>query len=137
MAYFGKISTREHYGLRLALWLAQTYRTKQPITLADIGRHENISLEYLEQLIVPFRRARWISSQRGRNGGYRFIKDPKRLTLLDVTNLISNKPRVVDCLTASCPLEHRCPSKTAWQKVQSALDQALNKITLSQLIQHS
>lgn len=134
MAYFGKISTREHYGLRLALWLAQTYQSKRPVTLADVGRHERISVKYLEQLIVPFRKARLISSQRGRNGGYRLIKDPKRITLLDITNLLSNRARLVDCLTSSCPLERRCPSKLAWQKVQSALDQALEKITLKQLL---
>ncbi|MDD5567103.1 MAG: Rrf2 family transcriptional regulator [Patescibacteria group bacterium] len=133
MSYFGKISTREHYGLRLAIWLAQTY-SKKPITLSQIGQHERISVKYLEQLIVPFRRARWVKSLRGRSGGYQMIKNPTRLTLLDVMNLISDKARVVDCLTSACPLENCCPSKTAWQKVQTALDDALQKIKLSQLI---
>lgn len=134
MAYFGKISTREHYGLRLAVWLAQTYRTKKPITLAQVSQHERLSAKYLEQLIVPFRKARWVKSQRGREGGYLMTKNPKTATLLEVINLLSRHARVVECLTSECPLERCCPSKTAWQKIQSALDQALGKITLAQLV---
>ncbi len=137
MSYFGKISAKEHYGLRLAIWLSQTYRSKKPITLAEISRHENISVKFLEQLVRPFRKSGLVKSTRGRSGGYIIKKDPKLVSLKDVLDILTDKSRVIDCLNdgqVRCPLEKRCPSKVAWQKVQAELDKALSKIKLSQLI---
>jgi len=136
MAYFGKISTQEHYGLRLAIWLAQTYQKNKPITLSEISRHEKISVKYLEQLVRPYRQAGWVKSLRGRQGGYILTKNPITITLKSILDQLSNNSHMVECLdvkNTSCPLEKKCPSKVAWRKVQVALDTALKEITLAEL----
>lgn len=137
MSYFGKISAKEHYGLRLAIWLGTTFRTKKPITLAEISRHEKISVKFLEQLVRPFRQAGLVKSTRGRSGGYILTKNPKLVSLKDILDMLTDRSRVVECLAdgqTRCPLEKRCPSKVAWQKVQKELDKTLSKIKISQLI---
>lgn len=138
MAYFGTISAKEHYALRLALWLARTYRTKQPVTLHEISRAEHISLKYLEQLIVPFRKAGWVRSLRGRHGGYIMMKNPKTVNLKSLIELQSARAALVDCLEndkrAACSLAETCPSKRAWSTVQHALDRSMEKISLATLI---
>lgn len=137
MSYFGKISAQQHYGLRLAIWLAQTYRQNLPITLSRISQHENISVKYLEQLVRPLRRAGLVASRRGRRGGYLLKKNPKTISLKDIMDLLSNNSYIIHCLDSksiSCPLEDKCPSKIAWLKVQLAIDSVLKKITLFDLI---
>jgi len=138
MSFFGRISTREHYGLRLALKIADTYRTQQPISLQQISDEEGISMKYLEQLIVPLREFGWVKSVRGRDGGYLMLQDPKNLTLKDLIWLVDNKPFVIDCLNEQCvhrcDLEKKCLSKKAWQKVQGALENSMNKISLAELL---
>ena len=84
MSILGSISTKHHYGLRLAAQLAKAYNTKRPIALGEIASEECVSLKYLEQLIVPFRKSGWVKSIRGRSGGYLMTKDPSKLSVKDV-----------------------------------------------------
>jgi Rrf2 family protein len=138
MPYFGAISAKEHYALRLALWLAKSFSTQRPVTLAQISRHEHISLKYLEQLVGPFKKAGWVSSRRGRQGGYVMVKDPKQVSLKDIISVVEGRPRLIDCSTHDhgqvCALASRCPSKKAWSTVQAALDRTLAGISLVKLI---
>ncbi|MFA6198230.1 MAG: Rrf2 family transcriptional regulator [Patescibacteria group bacterium] len=138
MPYFGAISAKEHYALRLALWLAKSYSTQQSVTLSEISRHENISLKYLEQLILPFKKAGWIKSRRGRNGGYVMVKNPKLVSLKAIVSLIEGRLQLIDCAThnqgRACALSNHCPSKKAWSKVQTALDQTMAGISLAKLL---
>lgn len=138
MSFFGRISTKEHYGLRLALRIAQNYKTSDPVSLQKISNEEKISMKYLEQLIVPLREAGWVKSIRGRDGGYLMLRDPDSLTLKDLIWLIDNKPFVIDCLneqcTNRCDLEPKCLSKKAWGKIQGALESSMDKIKLSELL---
>ena len=138
MSFFGRISTKEHYGLRLALKIAKTYETSQPVSLQQISDEEKISMKYLEQLIIPLREAGWVKSVRGRNGGYLMLRDPESLTLKDLIWLVDNKPFVIDCLNEQCSprcdLEPKCLSKKAWAKIQGALEISMDKIKISELL---
>lgn len=141
MSSFAKITTREHYGLRLALRLAQTYYHKKPISLSKISKQEKISQKYLEQLIVPFKKAGWIKSIRGRNGGYLMIKDPDSLTLKDFMTVLDDNPEdmnIVYCLDKNlskpCPLSSNCSSLKAWRIVQDSLENTMQQIKFSTLI---
>lgn len=139
MAYFGQISAKEHYVLRMILQLAMSYEKDIPVSLKMINEKEQISLKYLEQLIRPFIRAGWIESRRGRGGGYMMIKDPRLISLRDLMNVIEERPYVVECMDRQekqrCPLETHCLSKRAWQRVQHAIDDALQGITLNSLLE--
>ncbi|MBI5358166.1 Rrf2 family transcriptional regulator [Candidatus Amesbacteria bacterium] len=135
MAYLGQISTKEHHGLQLILQLAKTYGTKKSVSLRAIGGRERVSAKYLEQLIVPFRKAKWLQSYRGREGGYRMVKDPKTISLKDVMALMGGDRELVSCLgNKRCLVEKFCPSKKAWQTIQDALQNALESIHLSDLL---
>ncbi|MBU1992774.1 MAG: Rrf2 family transcriptional regulator [Patescibacteria group bacterium] len=136
MAFFAKISTKEHYGLQLALQLAQTYFTKKPVSLAEISKAENISLKYLEQLIIPFKKGKWIKSVRGREGGYLMIKDPKKISLQDMIKMMDSDMSVVSCLCkgSSCKLSSKCASQKAWRQVQAAIEKALEDVKFADLI---
>jgi len=139
MPFFGEITSKEHYGLRLAIRLAETYKTKKPVSLAQISEAEKISIKYLEHLIVPIRKAKWVESVRGREGGYLMTKDPNKITLKDLMDITNDTPFVVACLATGtsrkkCPLDCSCKSKNAWKKVQEALFKSMQDIKFSELI---
>lgn len=139
MAYFGQISAKEHYVLRMILQLAMRYEKHIPVSLKTINEKEQISLKYLEQLIRPFIQAGWIQARRGRSGGYIMIKDPRSISLRDLIAVIEERPYVVECMDSQekhrCSLEVHCLSKRAWQRVQHAIDDALKGISLSSLLE--
>lgn len=138
MSFFGKISTKEHYGVRLALRLAKTYYDKKTISLAEIAKVEKISMKYLEQLVVPLRKAKWVESQRGRSGGYLMKKDPDKLTFKDLILLLDEDLSVVECLKKKpaykCEFRDSCESKMAYEQIQNSLESTMKDIKLSTLI---
>jgi Rrf2 family iron-sulfur cluster assembly transcriptional regulator len=46
-----KLSTRSRYGTRLMLDMAQHYN-EGPIQLGDIAKRQDVSVKYLEQIII-------------------------------------------------------------------------------------
>ncbi len=136
MSFFAQISAKHHYGLRLALHLAQSYYQGKPISLNKISSYEQISLKYLEQLVVPLKVNGFVKSLRGRSGGYIMVKNPNKVTLKDIIWLYNDKNYLVDCLAPAndCPLDEWCISKQVWAEVQKSIEKTLNNITLGSLI---
>lgn len=137
MPLLSKLSTKEHQGLHLLVKLAKTYKKSQ-ISLAKIGKEENISVKYLEQLILPFKKAGWIYSSRGKNGGYSMKKDPKTISLRDVMLAINSEKEttLAECLLKEgiCKRETGCKAKKALAKIQKAIDESLKSIKLNELV---
>jgi Rrf2 family protein len=134
MSFFGDLSSKEQNGLRLILRLAETYYSKKPISLNDISKEEGISLKYLEQLMISVRQAGWIKSQLGREGGYLMTKNPAKISLREVMNLLNDNPSLVACLDGNyvCPRQKNCRSRVLWLQLKKTVDQSLDKITLTQ-----
>ncbi|NCN07188.1 Rrf2 family transcriptional regulator [Candidatus Falkowbacteria bacterium] len=140
MSFFGTISSKKHNSLRLIIQLAQSYTDKKPVSLSEISSEEGISIKYLEQLIMPFKRADIIKSQRGRSGGYIMIKDPKKISLKEIIWLINDSPSLAICLDKdydkSCNYDHNCISKNIWGKIQKSMEGFLDKIYLSEILEN-
>ncbi len=60
------------------------------ISAADIADTFGISVNHLAKVLRDLARARLVESMRGAGGGYRFIGNPKRVTLYDVVNLFED-----------------------------------------------
>ncbi len=139
MSSFSHVSTKEHYALRMMVWLAKTYHNRDALSLGKISRSEKISLKYLEHLIRPFVMAGWVRSCRGRDGGYIMIKDPQQVNLHEMMQILYGRLELVECLDAArqirCAQEPHCVSKRAWGRVQKAMEQTLRGITLGELVE--
>ena len=70
-----KLSTKSRYGTRLMLDMAQHYQEGR-IHLATIAKRQGISVKYLEQIIIPLKKANYIQSVRGPKGGHILAKPP-------------------------------------------------------------
>lgn len=132
-----KFSTRSHYGLRAAIYLARSYESGT-VALSDIARAEGISLGYLEQLAASLRKAGLVKSQRGSRGGYRLTSDPAHVTVGEVLRALEGSISMVECLSGtgtpgSCQRESACPSRVLWERMRDSLDRVLDSTTLADL----
>jgi Rrf2 family nitric oxide-sensitive transcriptional repressor len=57
------------------------------LSAAEIAREYRISPHHLSKVLRALGRAGLLESERGVGGGYRFVGNPKRLTLMDVIGL--------------------------------------------------
>ena len=82
-----KLSTRSRYGTRMMLDLAQRY-DDGPVQIGDIAKRQDISVKYLEQLIIPLKKAKYVTSVRGPKGGHMLAKSPEKITVGEIVELL-------------------------------------------------
>jgi len=112
-----KLSTRGRYGTRLMLELAKHYG-KGPISMSDISKNQKIPVKYLEQLIIPLKKAKFITSVRGPKGGHMLAKAPQDISVWEVLLRLESKFTFVDCLAdeTCCDSIATCPVRSVWGK---------------------
>ena len=81
------ITTKSPYALRALTELARVGGT-DPIPIGELARRRDVPVQFLEQLFATLRRAGVLQSQRGVKGGYRFARDPREVTVLEVVELL-------------------------------------------------
>ncbi|HET9717896.1 MAG TPA: Rrf2 family transcriptional regulator [Pseudolabrys sp.] len=77
---------------RLAIFavLELTAREGHQLAVADIGKKYGVSSHHLAKVMHVLGRAGLVRSVRGAKGGYTFVGNPRRVTLLDVVALFED-----------------------------------------------
>jgi len=130
-----KISTKIRYGTRAMLELACHYG-EGPIELREIAKREDISLKYLEQVIVPLRTAGLVKSARGSKGGYALAKHPSEIYLKDLVETLDGPLNLIECLKDPkvCQKAPYCITRDIWQEVSEAIDGVFHSVTLEEMV---
>jgi len=128
-----RISTKSQYGLRAMVYLA---KCKDKIcSLKTISKKEGISFDYLEKIISKLEKAGLVKSKKGVQGGYFLAKSPQKIRIGEIIKVLEGEMVLVKCLKYFCPKEKKCLTKNFWQKLNKAINSALNSMTLTDLIQ--
>jgi len=130
-----KISTKGRYALRLMLDLAINY-TGEYISIKSIAARQDISEKYLEQIITQLNRAGYVRSVRGAQGGYMLAKAPSEYTVGMILRLMEGSLGPVYCSEEedSCDRASTCVTLEVWQKIQKAVEDVVDNITLEDLV---
>jgi len=133
-----KLSTRSRYGTRMMLDLAQHY-DQGPVQMGEISKRENISVKYLEQLIIPLKKANFIKSVRGPKGGHMLAKSPEEITVGDIVRILEGGITLSSCIENPevCDRTTRCLVRGVWEETTKVMYDKLNSVTLSKMINES
>jgi Rrf2 family protein len=133
-----KLSTRSRYGTRLLLDMAQHYE-QGPIQLGEIAKRQDISVKYLEQIIIPLKKANYVLSVRGPKGGHFLAKPPEDITLGEIVALLEEGPSLVECSEHAevCRRSATCPTRPIWKEAAQAMFDKLDAITLADLAERA
>jgi Rrf2 family protein len=82
-----RVSQRGLYALKALLHLAGAYG-RGVVKIRTVAEAEDIPEKFLEGILLSLRNARVVSSQRGRDGGYRLRRPPEEILVGDVVRLI-------------------------------------------------
>lgn len=133
-----KITTRGEYGLRALMELGSEHGTA--LSLRDIAERQNISLDYLEQIVPSLKAAGLIIAKRGAHGGYLLARPAEEITLHEALLALEGTLDPMECLS-SVPEEERCPAsgscavQDVWSDMKEAMEIVLKKKTLAGLIE--
>ncbi len=75
-----KVSTRGQYALLIMSDLAEQDPSKY-VPLKLLSHRHNLSVKYLEQILIQLSKAGLVSGLRGKDGGYKLAKSPEEYTV--------------------------------------------------------
>lgn len=133
-----RLSTKGRYGTRLMINLAQHYQNGgESIILKKISDEEDISIRYLEQIIIPLKIARLVKSIRGAGGGYVLARDPSDIKLREILMALEGACCLVECVDDEeyCDKTEECAAYEIWKKASSLLKEYFENITLQNLLE--
>jgi len=135
-----KLSTKGRYGTRLMLNLAYHYKKRnEAIILKNISKEEEVSIRYLEQIIIPLRISKLVKSIRGAGGGYTLSRHPSKIKLIEIIEALEGPICLVDCVDDSdfCNRIPICAAHEIWKEASFILKDYFKKMTLQNLIEIS
>jgi Rrf2 family protein len=135
-----RLSTKGRYGTRLMLNLATRYKEDgETIILKSISEEENISIRYLEQIIIPLKINKLVKSTRGAGGGYTLARAPSKINLREILHALEGTCCLVECVEdpASCERLPTCTTYDIWKDATQLLKAYFENITLADLVKIS
>ncbi|MDO8616692.1 MAG: Rrf2 family transcriptional regulator [Dehalococcoidia bacterium] len=130
-----RVSTKGDYGIRALIELAHHIGEARPMQSGEIAARQRIPESYLEQLLTTLRRAGFIRSVRGPQGGHALIREPKDLRVSEVIEALEGAIMPIDCLddASACSRNGGCPQREMWQAVREAILGVLDNTTIGDL----
>jgi len=125
------------YGLVLMTLLARQDPASVH-TARDVASVSRLPLPTVSKLLKMLLQSGLLASHRGINGGYSLAKQPAEITVAEIIAAIEGPIALTECSTdvsGLCDLERSCPIKRNQRVISQVVRGALEKVTLSDLIQ--
>lgn len=128
------LSTKGRYGLKAVFELSLSYGDG-PVPLKKISEKYDISENYLEQLFGKLKRAGYIKTTRGAQGGYSLANEPKDITVGMILRTLEGEITASDCINKEiCSRESICATRVIWEKIEKSINDVIDNITLLDMI---
>ncbi len=133
-----RLSTKGRYGTRLMLNLALHHNGSQKATiLRNVSTEEEISIRYLEQIIIPLKINKLVKSIRGAGGGYILARQPSEIKLSEILHALEGTCCLVECVEDDeyCERTSECTTHEIWKEASNMLKNYFENISLQDLVE--
>jgi Rrf2 family protein len=108
------LSKKTKYGIKALTFLGRQ-ENRTPVAIATISKSENISLKFLESILLTLRKNGILGSKKGKGGGYYLLKEPSEIPMTSIMRILEGPIAMVPCVSlnfyekcADCPDENAC-----------------------------
>ena len=108
------LSKKTKYGIKALTFLGRQ-EDNTPVAIASISKSENISLKFLESILLTLRKNGILGSKKGKGGGYYLLKSPSDIPMTAIMRILEGPISMVPCVSlnfyekcADCPDESAC-----------------------------
>jgi FeS assembly SUF system regulator len=104
-------------------------------TAADLAQRTQLGRATVSKLLKRFARNGVLHSYRGAHGGYGLAESPDRISAARIIELAEGPVAMTECSLAQsqCELEGLCGIGHHWQRINQAIQAALDEISLADL----
>ena len=135
-----KLSKKGEYGLRALLDLAMAQALDRDLVpLSALAEAQRMPATFLEQILAELRQAGFLSSTRGKYGGYSLARPASEIHIGEIVRQIVGPLAPISCASVtayercSCPDEEHCGLRLIMMDVRNAISNVLDRYTLAQL----
>ncbi len=78
-----------------------------------------------------------LQSHRGAKGGYSLERSPEDVSVVEIITAVDGPVGITECIDdtpGECGQESVCPVRGNWQRINDAIRQALDDITLAEMV---
>jgi Rrf2 family protein len=134
------ISKKTKYAIHALFYLAKE-KKQEPVQIKRIAEDANIPKKFLETILLDLRNKGYISSKKGRDGGYYITTDLNKINFADIIRLFDGPIGMLPCVTflyyepcTECEDEETCAIKKVFKDVRDESVKILKSATLENVI---
>lgn len=130
-----RLTKRADYGL-MAIHYIAVQQALGAVSAKRIAEEFGIPPELLAKILQRLAKQRLIVSQNGPKGGYVLASRPTEITVGEVVRALEGPINIVSCYeedAGECPQMARCTMRRPVHKIQAAISQLLDTMTLAEL----
>lgn len=137
-----RLSKKGEYALRSLINLgiaAEVGRSLVQVT--ELADSEQLPVKFLEQIVQALKEAGFVTSQRGKFGGYRLAVPAKSIKIGQIVRLIDGPLAPIRCVSqtayekCTCPDEEHCGLRMLMLDVRNAIAGILDRYTLADVVE--
>ena len=101
----------------------------------ELADRSHVAAPTVSKLLRQLGQAGLVESARGVHGGYRLTRDAAAITVADIVVAVEGPVALTECAGSHscCAIEHQCGVRGNWQLINSAIQRALESVTLAQM----
>lgn len=128
-----RFTKRADYGL-MAIHYIAVHDDLGAVSAKRIAEEFSIPQELMAKILQRLAKERLIVSQNGPKGGYVLSRRPAEISVGEVIRALEGPISIVSCLEDDdCPQMERCSLRRPVQKIQVAITQMLDSMSLAEL----
>ena len=134
------LSNSCRYGIRAVIYLASQPLSSGKTGIKKISRDLNLPTPFLAKILQQLAKHKILSSSKGPHGGFSLLKDPRKITLLDIVNTIDGNDVFTNCVmhNGSCigvkEDKKHCPLHEDYEKTRADIIKLFSNKTIYDLV---
>lgn len=134
------LSNSCRYGIRAIIYLANQPASNGKTGIIKISKDLDLPTPFLAKILQQLAKQKILSSSKGPHGGFSLLRDPKKITLLDIVKAIDGEDIFTNCLMHNGPCKSvqknkiPCPLHNDYGIIRKNLMDLFRNRTIHQLV---
>lgn len=129
-----RITKQTDYGIVLLTHMAA--EPERRVNAPELAHETTLPQPMVAKILKLLARARILESHRGVNGGYSLSERPEELSVAEVITALEGQISITECTDDTpglCPQEQICRVRSNWNRINLAIQEALDGISLAEM----
>jgi Rrf2 family protein len=137
-----KLSKRGEYGFRALIDVGLAHELgRELVPLGELAENGKIPTKFLEQILLDLRQGGFLTSMRGKYGGYKLARPAKEIIAGQIVRYLEGPLAPIGCVSqtayerCSCPDEVHCGLRMLMLDVRNAIANILDRYTIADVVE--